>query len=81
MIAKLAASGIPAHIINAICLTQNNQQTRIIGTNMEWIPILRGVRQGSPLGNDVQSVTQIPPRMFLDDLAFLLKYYHDTHRV
>ena len=50
MIAKLFAAGIPTHIINAIVLTQTNQQTRILGTNMAWIPILRGVRQGSPLG-------------------------------
>ena len=89
MIAKLIAAGIPAHIVNAIILTQTNQRTRILGTNMAWIPILRGVRQGSPLGpflfniyiNDMQNITTPPPRMFLDDTAFLIKHYGAIRRV
>ena len=83
MIQKLASVGIPAHILNAIILTQTNQQTRIIGSNMAWIPVLRGVRQGSPLGpflfnvyvNDIKNITTPPPRMYLDDMAFIIQYY------
>ena len=89
MIAKLVSAGIPTPMINAIILTQTNQQTRIIGTNMAWIPILRGVRQGSPLGpflfnvyiNDIQQITNPSPRMYLDDTAFLIKYFLAIQRV
>ena len=89
MIAKLISAGIPTPTINAIILTQTNQQTRIIGTNMAWIPILRGVRQGSPLGpflfnvyiNDIQQVTNPSPRMYLDDTAFQIEYYLAIQRV
>ena len=84
MIQKLAQCGIPADILNAIALTQTNQQTRVIGTNMAWTPILRGVRQGSPLGpflfnvyvNDIRNLANPPPRMYLDDMAFIIQYYH-----
>ena len=86
IIQKLARCVISTHILNAIALTQTNQYTRIIGTNMEWIPILRGVRQGSPLGpflfniyvNDIRTIANPPPRMYLDDMAFIIQYYHRT---
>ena len=83
MIQKLAANGIPTPLINAIKLTQINQQTRICGSDMAWVPIYRGVRQGSPLGpflfniyvKDIQNITRPPPRMYMDDMAFLIQYF------
>ena len=56
---------------------------------MAWIPIMRVVRQGSPLGpflfnvyiNDIQQVTNPSPRMYLDDTAFLIKYFLAIQRV
>lgn len=89
MIQKLVVCGVPAHIVNAIRLTQMNHQTRILDTNMGWIPILRGVRQGSPLGpflfnvyvNDIQLIASPPPRMYLDDMAFRIHHYHAILRV
>ena len=89
MLQKPSVAGVPLHLVNAIRLTQLNQQTRILGTNMAWIPILRGVRKGSPLGpvlfniyvNDISHITAPPPRMFLDDMAFLIFYYHRIQMV
>ena len=31
--------------------------------------------------NDIQHITTPPPRMYLDDMAFLIHYYHSVMRI
>jgi hypothetical protein len=75
---KLTLKGIPTPILNTIHMTLCNQRTRISNTDMQWIPMLKGVRQGSPLSpflfnvyvDDIETISSPPPRMYLDDMAF-----------